>query len=892
MKHVSQKNLMSSEDLTKFNKLLEQTQKGDPDQINSANTQLNQLFQENRSLYIFLAALTILNNPENSALTILSLSSIKKAVTPTRTFSIEQISELFQDPENENIRLKVRESLLNAIMNEDENIRRVAAGSIAYVTRIEMAQWDDLFSFILGIADETRGESGRFCVLQIFDEMLDLHLFNESYPDEISGFYELIHYTIRNDADSLILAMQCLRKMITEISTFFNSQEIIVPIFEIFETFKTCDNIEIYSENLNLIYAIYSTIPFDLLKTVTEDPTQYIVSLTIDQLAIPDVKFVKNTVKLWINLHGISASYTTTLLQEACSNILPAFLETGKRVEAEKYDYAYDDALQDYLGITFRDIYAEKMDETFDIISQFFNINIEQEDYHCKYAAYLSIAGLCVAFNKDYITQYQRDVVAAIEKFINESLIKFSLVGTEKYPHIVEIILCVECLIVESYPTILNESNYMLLLQTITNSTSFGPFHAKRAIELLTKIFKYGPVSLIFSQFKQNIDLIMTYIDDDIFMNTPTPALPFTCLQHLIQRIDFSIKECDISLVNELLEYFIGQYNAAITTVPEGIPPSLYGAKLQGFALVLTKFIQRMDRNIIPYLDQLVSVLFSFTKNDYLSDEFFIQMEALLQVFKKKPPQRAFKNDEEEDQYNAHEAEINSLILPYIEPMKAQIAASLQSGDPQQQVRAAKAYGRLFDVVGDAGSYLVGDEFQYMMDTIHPDDEDPLCVAPAMIEGIGFMLRGMQSVASPQDEVEHFYEKLNQMVFFTPNVFIQDDLIYANNLFNSITIGIAGLVYATDPEILNSKPTIRSLRLLFLNLSKQINRYLVTILNGQFCGDELLSNYIGLVDLLLLYLRSSFNVLVQNRNCIDILQYAVNRRIIGAVTVQTRAKNA
>ena len=171
---------MSERDLLRFRQLLLKTYVGDQDEINAANTELNQLFNSNCTLGLILASNTIINNGTESNLIILSLSYIKRATTPTRTFSVQDILNQWTSENNQQMRNDVRNALINAIMNPDENVRRVAAGALAYVIRIEMDEWPEIFPFILDIANDERGESGRYCVLQIFDEMFNLHIFQEN----------------------------------------------------------------------------------------------------------------------------------------------------------------------------------------------------------------------------------------------------------------------------------------------------------------------------------------------------------------------------------------------------------------------------------------------------------------------------------------------------------------------------------------------------------------------------------------------------------------------------------------------------------------------------------------------------------------------------------------
>ena len=826
---------MDSSEYSYFKELLSQLDDDNEEKVNHANSELNALYMSDKPKCLMFAARAINENPDASSLIILSLSFIKRAATVTRTMSETYIRDCWCCEENTAMKMSVREAVTNAAMNVDQNVRYVAAATLAYIIRIEKDQWNDVFAFILGIANDERGESGRFLVIKIFEELFSIHTFADGWPDEIAGFHEMLQYTIRNDDDSVKEALKCLKQMIEEIPGFFND-EIIGASLEVVEHYVNCTDVDISLQNVLLFSQIIKMNP-EVVGRFYDD----MVKLAVGLLQQTDVEFLKTACYLWVDLRE-SKSNISEFICKATMEVVPLLLEAAK-VEEEDYDYRGNEGIHNHVGIALHTFLEEDPTNTFGMITEFFTENIDSEDWHCRYAAFLSLFGLCSVKTKN----------EQIFEFIKANIGQFVLIGTEELPQLADVILGTMALIFKTYPEVLlDKSTDVPVFSIISNSLAAGGNNAKRACEILCAIFKNGPRERVLSMFKEYLGIIQNTLDN-MNLDVHDITYPFCAFQYLARIA--GTKEIDY--VEPLLDVFIGKLGESTNPLLGDSTESAFNLS-NGYALSITCLIQILGERIIPKMEQVMGTLFSMFTNINLIDEYYILLEAICKIFRRESDSR-----EEDEKFE--------VFRPYIEPIMSQLIESIKSGDPRQECSAAKAYGAFFQTAGAAAAPLIGDEFQFMLDNIEPEDEDPMMVIPAMIRGIGQLLIAMGAENSPDDEVYAFTQKLVVIVGFKPDKHNISEKEYANALYSSIMVGLRGIAIATDEEIrLKNREFIKTfrkiLRSLFINIS-----------SVEKSSIEEIEEFVTLVDYLIHEMKAVINVTLRHPSVNSFIDNAIKQ---------------
>jgi len=725
-------------------------------ELNKMHSEIMEFMRDDIVLFLHYSGMAILQDLNNYKICYVALSSIKNALTPSRSIPKELIAKKWILPINNEMRECVKESVIQSLISTEMQIHNIAAVSLALIIQLEMCVWTNVFEII---SENLPGndELSRFRLSNVLYEIFEHRIFDnsqDSLPFQFDHYIECLKVSLCSDSEETILnVLRCLRSMILRIPMYFNEDLVIFFLDSLHNLVGT--------KNKNLFLEVHLFV-YDICKAFY-DQVFYVVDRIISVLVIGfsnSIEFLPICFQFWSEIWFFECNIVT--YEKSLTNyVSESLIESLHNALANVNDPIIKDIdFDESIIITLKCIFQSNPDVIFSKNCSCISKEFEKNDHNSYLSILKILVSMCSPPTMDYIYIYLvesinmlRPVYQSGNNQLRIAYIDFLSTFISIYHSFLEI-----------------PSDLLFLFSIISETVSSHTILSYHSILLLSSMCESGGPAFIKDNYRFLHEFLMISINNDYLCSSDHSDAPFTCFRCMITNCHKDLSPDLKDLVVQLLSFS----NNTIDKTDMFDSKSTQSRRM-GIFSIITSITQFLGGEIADCVELIMDYLAKVQLNGPIDivEELYIEISALCIA-------------------------LGPDMIQYHQLILQSINHGLMSNIPSQVKLAALSYADFFAAVSRSGAHLIGSEFEIIANIIDQFElEDPMELLPSMIFSVGSVLKAMEDL-TPENISDSFYLILQHLCNNSVSIIGQNDHEYYTHLYFSLLHGYRGLIISID----------------------------------------------------------------------------------------------
>ncbi|KAH0788121.1 Importin subunit beta-1 [Histomonas meleagridis] len=695
------------------------------------------------------------------------------------------------------MRDSVKHTVTTNITHSDMIVHNIASATLALVLQIESSNWSSIFEYLLNIAKSN--VSMHPCVIDVLREIFELPIFNPqiplaSIPPQIIEFLQII-FTQLSSPDVPItgkyIISDTLQKLISRLPQIFMNDQSITSLFTLIRMVIPMSDETLY-RNMHLIILEIVT----RLYQYTPQFFNHIYEITYEGVRCPDVIFRGISLNFWEEIWKFESKNLKNEnfgFLNVTSKVALQFEPFALRfliIEDENRTSAFDvqnPQLEDYSYITlkafFRSVYGTQMfDEFINVVSGFVSEMLQQNGWVFQNAAVMALMSVTCDLKNDLTSNLIVNFLRAAEEF-----------ALSPIPKLADQSLRFIGLVVTYYEELLEQQPIIAsIFETLSKIIVSIPPVAARGLNVLGKVCKHVSKEQVDSNFDLIFSTIFAKINDQEFAESDFASSPYNAMCCLIQ----SCGENSFRKLSILLE-------RSLAMLKESFGSFSNGNEMRNFRIcsLITSIIQRLEDKVLPISQAVIGILFGILNNHstILYEEAMICFTAIIMAIG----------------YN---------FEPYTLQFLSIANAAMASKSPKLVCLTAIAIGKLCKCLETRVIPYLHNEVEGLFKYITELNEVvQVTMMPQLILALSFMIDGLGK-QMPINQIRAIWNFMLVQTSVSLDPESENDVEYANNLFESLCIIFASILNVLPPEVIKSRNFINEVKHRMMKIFKQIDK--------------------------------------------------------------------